>query len=142
MKKSIFLTLVAATLSYAQMAKKMTVYKTPYCGCCTKWTEIMQKNGIKVNVKMVDNVSRVNQKLGIDSSLSSCHTAIIDNYVVIGHVDYSAVKKMLDEKPDIVGITVPGMPIGSPGMEQGDVKQPYNVLSINTNGSTGIYEKH
>jgi hypothetical protein len=102
----------------------------------------MQKNGIDVKVRMVNDVNSVNNELGINPSLASCHTAIIDNYIVIGHVDYSAVKKMLEEKPDIVGITVPGMPIGSPGMEQGDVKQAYNVLSIKKDGSTAIYEKH
>lgn len=142
MKKILLVTLFAATLSFAQTAKEMLVYKTPYCGCCTKWTEIMQKNGIDVKVRMVNDVNSVNNELGINPSLASCHTAIIDNYIVIGHVDYSAVKKMLEEKPDIVGITVPGMPIGSPGMEQGDVKQAYNVLSIKKDGSTAIYEKH
>ncbi|CAI8224991.1 MAG: DUF411 domain-containing protein [Sulfurovum sp.] len=134
--------LFIATSLYAVEGTKMTVYKSPYCGCCTKWVDIMKAKGFDVDVKMVDNVNAVNKKLQIDPKLSSCHTAIVDNYVVIGHVDYSAVKKMLDEKPNIKGITVPGMPIGSPGMEQGNMKQSYNVLSINGDNSVGIFEKH
>ncbi len=139
--KSIIFVFMATSL-YAVDGAKMTVYKSPYCGCCTKWVDIMKEKGFDVNVQMVNDVSLVNKKLQIDPKLSSCHTAIVDNYVVVGHVDYSAVKKMLDEKPDIKGITVPGMPIGSPGMEQGNMKQSYNVLYINGDNSTGIFEKH
>lgn len=140
--KLLLFSLLAATFSYAMEGKEMTVYKSPYCSCCTKWTDIMKENGFKINIEMVKNVMNKNKELGIASKNASCHTAVVDGYVVIGHVNYSAVKKMLTDKPDIKGITVPGMPIGSPGMEQGNVKEPYNILYINNDGSTGVYEKH
>lgn len=137
-----FALLILATSMFAMEGKKMTVYKSPYCGCCTTWTEIMKSKGFDIKIEMVDNVMFLNEKLGITPHTASCHTALVDGYVVVGHVDYSAVKKMLTEKPDIKGITVPGMPVGSPGMEQGNMKQSYNVLYINKDGTTGVYEKH
>lgn len=140
--KKIFLLLILTISSYAMSGKNMTVYKSPYCGCCTKWVDIMKTKGFNVTVKKVDNVMAVNEKLGITPQTASCHTALVDGYVVVGHVDYSAIKKMILNKPDILGITVPGMPVGSPGMEQDNMKQKYNVLFINKNGSTGVYEKH
>ncbi len=141
-KKLLLGVVLLGTSLFAIEGKNMTVYKSPYCGCCTKWVDIMKDNGFNVTTKMVDNVMFVNEKIGITPNTASCHTAIVDGYVVVGHVDYSAVKKMLTEKPDIKGITVPGMPIGSPGMEQGNMKQAYNILYINHDGRTGIYEKH
>lgn len=143
MKKALFLTLVAATLSYAQMAKEMTVYKTPYCGCCGNWIEAMKKEGFKINTIVKDDFHEIKEKNGITAGTSSCHTALIDGYVIEGHVDYSAIKRLLTEKPnDIKGLTVPGMVVGSPGMEMGDKKDPYNILAIKKDGSTEIYEKH
>jgi hypothetical protein len=131
-----------ATSMFAMEGKTMTIFKSPSCGCCTKWADIMKENGFNIETTMVNDVIYVNHKLGILPQSSSCHTAIVDGYVVVGHVDYSAVKKMLENKPNIKGITVPGMPIGSPGMEQGDMKQSYNVLYITHDGKTGIFEKH
>jgi hypothetical protein len=142
MKKSILFTALLATSLFAVEGVKMTVYKSPYCGCCTKWVDIMKEKGFDVSTQMVNNVNEIKAKVGITRETASCHTAIVDGYVVEGHVNYSAVKKMLDEKPNITGITVPGMPIGSPGMEQGNIKQAYNVIAINKDGSTFVYEKH
>lgn len=143
MKKTLFLTLMAATLSFAQMAKEMTVYKTPYCGCCGNWIKAMEKEGFKVNTIVKNDFHEVKEVNGITGKTSSCHTALIDGYVIEGHVDYSAIKKLLTEKPkDIRGLTVPGMVVGSPGMEMGNKKDPYNILAIKKDGSTEIYEKH
>ena len=142
MKKIALLLLLMITSIFAVENQKMTVYKSPYCGCCTNWIDIMKQKGFDVNVVMVDNVMDINKKLGIKDEHSSCHTAVVNNYVVIGHVDYSAVQKMLTDKPAIKGLTVPGMPIGSPGMEQNNMKQHYNVLAINNNDSVSVYEKH
>jgi hypothetical protein len=143
MKKALFLTLVAATLSYAQMAKEMTVYKTPYCGCCENWIEAMKKEGFKINTIVKDNFHEIKEKNGIVAGTSSCHTALIDGYVIEGHVDYSAIKRLLTERPkDIKGLTVPGMVVGSPGMEMGNKKDPYNILAIKKDGTTEVYEKH
>lgn len=142
MKKWFMMIALSFSSLFAVQGANMTVYKSPYCGCCTKWIDIMKKNGINVNVVEVDDVSSVNKRMGIPSELSSCHTAVINDYVVIGHVDYSTVKKMLEQKSDIFGLTVPGMPMGSPGMEQGNMKESYNVLSLNNDGTVSVFEKH
>lgn len=142
MKKIILSSLLLATSIFAMEGKEMTVYKSPYCGCCTKWIDIMKEKGFKVKTIMSNNMNEIKANVGITPKTASCHTALVDGYVIEGHVNYSAVKKMLTQKPNIVGITVPGMPIGSPGMEQGNMKQAYNILAIKNDGSTDIYEKH
>ena len=142
MKKTIlFLALITSSV-FAMEGKTMTVYKSPSCGCCTKWIDIMKSEGFKVNSIETNEVNTIKQKAGLQAGQTSCHTAFVDGYVVEGHVNYSAIKKMLEEKPNIIGITVPGMPIGSPGMEQGNTKQAYNILYVNKDGSTGVYEAH
>jgi hypothetical protein len=142
MKKTIlFLALITSSV-FAMEGKTMTVYKSPSCGCCIKWVDIMKSKGFEVKTIETNEVNTIKQKAGLQAGQTSCHTAFVDGYVVEGHVDYSAVKKMLDEKPNIIGITVPGMPIGSPGMEQGNTKEAYNVLYVNKDGSTGVYESH
>jgi hypothetical protein len=142
MKKTIlFLALITSSV-FAMEGKTMTVYKSPSCGCCSKWVDIMKSKGFEVKTIETNEVNTIKQKAGLQAGQTSCHTAFVDGYVVEGHVDYSAVKKMLDEKPNIIGITVPGMPIGSPGMEQRNTKEAYNVLYVNKDGSTGVYESH
>jgi hypothetical protein len=142
MKKTIlFLALITSSV-FAMEGKTMTVYKSPSCGCCSKWVDIMKSKGFEVKTIETNEVNTIKQKAGLQAGQTSCHTAFVDGYVVEGHVDYSAVKKMLVEKPNIIGITVPGMPIGSPGMEQGNTKQAYDVLYVNKDGSTGVYESH
>ena len=142
LKKTLLAIGIFSTSVFAMEGKNMTVYKSPYCGCCTQWIDIMQNKGFNVTTKKVDNVNEIKAKVGITRDTASCHTAIVDGYIVEGHVNYSAIKKMLENKPEIKGLTVPGMPIGSPGMEQGNIKQPYNILYINEDGSTGVYEKY
>ena len=143
MKKIIFLGLIAATLSYAETVKEMTVYKSPYCGCCGKWIDTMKKEGFKINTIVKEKFNDVKVKNGITQNTASCHTALIDGYVIEGHVNYSAIKKLLSEKPkDIKGLTVPGMVVGSPGMEMGNKKMPYNILAIKKDDTTVVYEKH
>ena len=142
MKKTILSLMLVSSSIFAMEGKTMTVYKSPYCGCCTKWIDIMKSEGFKVNSIETNEVNNIKQKAGLQAGQTSCHTAFVDGYVVEGHVNYSAIKKMLEEKPNIIGITVPGMPIGSPGMEQGNTKQAYNILYVNKDGSTGVYEAH
>lgn len=142
MKKTLLSLAILTTSIFAMEGKTMTVYKSPYCGCCVKWIDIMKDNSFKVNTVETNEVNTIKQKAGLQAGQTSCHTAFVDGYVIEGHVNYSSIKKMLEEKPDILGITVPGMPIGSPGMEQGNVKESYNVLYINKDGSTGIYESY
>ena len=140
-KKLLFLALLTSSV-FAMEGKLMTVYKSASCGCCNDWIDIMKNKGFKIKAIETNEVNSIKQKAGLKAGQTSCHTAFVDGYVIEGHVDYTAVKKMLEEKPDIVGITVPDMPIGSPGMEQGDIKEAYNVLYLNKDGSTGVYESH
>lgn len=142
MKKTILSLMLITSSIFAMEGKTMTVYKSPYCGCCEEWINIMKSKGFTVNTIETNEVNNIKQKAGLQAGQTSCHTAFVDGYLVEGHVDYSAIKKMLVEKPNILGITVPGMPIGSPGMEQGNTKQAYNILYVNKDGSTGVYEAH
>ncbi|MGC4082933.1 MAG: DUF411 domain-containing protein [Vicinamibacterales bacterium] len=101
----------------AQGKPQMTVYKSSTCGCCSKWVEHMQANGFEMKAIDVDDIDKVKRERGVPDAAVSCHTGIISGYIVEGHMPATAVKKMLAEKPAIVGIAVPGMPMGSPGME-------------------------
>lgn len=143
MKKALLLTVMAISFSFADMAKEMTVYKTPYCGCCNNWISQMKEKGFKIKTIIKDNFDELKASKGLTPKTASCHTALIDGYFIEGHVDYSAVKRLLTQKPkDIKGLTVPGMVVGSPGMEMGDKKVPYNIIAIKKDGSSKIYEKH
>ena len=143
MKKTLLLTIMAVSFSYAQMAKEMTVYKTPYCGCCSEWIAQMKDKGFNIKTIIQDNFDELKASKGLTPQTASCHTALIDGYFIEGHVDYSAIKKLLTDKPkDIKGLTVPGMVVGSPGMEMGNKKDPYNIIAIKKDGTEVIYEKH
>ena len=129
----------ADTKKTAQPA--VMVYKSPTCGCCQKWVEHLKENGFQVSSENVDDLNSVKKKYGIKENFKSCHTAIIGQYIVEGHVTAQDIKRMLREKPDIRGIGVPGMPLGSPGMEA-NVSEPFNVLSFDKSGKVEIYSKH
>lgn len=114
------------------------VYKTPTCGCCNGWVEHMEQAGFAVDARDVSDIMTVKRDGGVPVQMSSCHTAIIDGYVVEGHVPAEQVKQLLADRPDIAGIAVPGMPIGSPGME-GANPQPYQVLTFSHMGEPGVF---
>jgi hypothetical protein len=114
------------------------VYKDPNCGCCKEWVKHLAANGFKVETLDMPDMSMVKQKYGVNREIEACHTAIVGDYVVEGHVPADLIKKMLKEKPAIAGIAVPGMPQGSPGMEMG-TKERYNVLTFDRAGRTTVY---
>lgn len=122
---------------------EMTVYKSPTCGCCKLWVDHMQKSGFKVSVIETDDLNPIKRKLGVPAGLGSCHTAKVGDYFVEGHVPASDVIRLLKEKPKALGIAVPGMPMGSPGMEvpSGET-QPYTVTQVNKDGSLSIFSSH
>ncbi|MBY0508272.1 MAG: DUF411 domain-containing protein [Bryobacteraceae bacterium] len=124
------------------VAQPMTVYKTPTCGCCGKWVDHMRANGFTVVVKEVDSTEPIRKQFGVPEKLASCHTGIIAGYAVEGHVPAAEVRRMLKEKPKGKGIAVPGMPLGSPGMEQGSTKQTYWVLLFDGEGATKEYQRY
>jgi hypothetical protein len=123
------------------MAAAMQVYKTPTCGCCGKWVEHVKTAGLTAEVHDMADVSPVKSKARVPADLQSCHTAFIAGYVVEGHVPADVIQKLLKEKPAVAGIAVPGMPIGSPGMEQGDRKDPYEVIAFTKDGKRSVYAK-
>lgn len=112
----------------AAAASTMQVYKSPWCGCCGAWVEHMKNAGFTVNVTELEVLDPVKSQYKVDPELQSCHTAVIDGYVIEGHVPAREVKRLLEEKPAATGIAVPGMPVGSPGMEQGNEQEPYPVV--------------
>ena len=116
----------------------ITVYKTSTCGCCRGWVQHAREAGFEVTAHDVADLGAVKLRHGIPRRLSSCHTALVGDYIVEGHVPADVVKKLLSEKPDVNGITAPGMPIGSPGME-GPNAQPYDVLTFDDAGNTAVF---
>src|SRR3954463_3825556 len=107
----------------------ITVYKTPTCGCCKAWVEHLQKNRLTPTTHDLNDLSETKDTLGVPDALRSCHTAVIGRYVIEGHVPADLIKKVVAEKPaNILGLAVPGMPVGSPGMEVPGRKDPYDVI--------------
>lgn len=120
-------------------APVVTVYKSPACGCCSKWVEHLREQGFEVKTHDTDDVDRVKATMGVPGAMQSCHTAIVDGYVVEGHVPAAVIRRLLEERPKVAGVAVPGMPMGSPGME-GPRKQKYSVFTFDRQGKTGVYE--
>ncbi len=130
----------ACTPSNSQPLPNMVVYKTPTCGCCKKWVTHLEETGFGVKTTDLPDLSDIKAQFGVPQKMRSCHTAVIDGYIVEGHVPADVVQKMLREKPDIAGIAVPGMPIGSPGMEvEGRPADRYNIMAFDKNGQTSVY---
>jgi hypothetical protein len=120
----------------------MVVYKSPTCGCCGLWVDHMRAAGFTVIERDTSDVGAVKDRLGVLPSLGSCHTAIVAGYVVEGHVPADDVIRLLEERPAIVGIAVPGMPAGSPGMESARPFVPYDVIAFDKNGRTNVFSRH
>lgn len=122
--------------------KAMTVYRDPSCGCCEAWAKIAEDHGYDVTARNDPNMAEVKQQLGVPPQLASCHTAVIGEYVIEGHVPLDQVARLLRERPSgIRGIAVPGMPIGSPGMEVPDgTKESFQVIAFLQNGQTSDFE--
>jgi hypothetical protein len=117
------------------------VYKSPTCGCCQKWVEHLKSSGYKVSVSDVSDVSKVKRELGVPAGASSCHTAFVGGYFIEGHVPQEDIARLLAEHPDVAGLAVPGMPIGSPGME-GPNAQPYETLAVARDGKLSVFAEH
>ena len=117
------------------------VYKSATCGCCQKWVDHVRSQGYTVTVENVPDVAPVKRNLGVPSTTQSCHTAVIGNYFVEGHVPAQDIARLLAEHPDIAGLAVPGMPIGSPGME-GPNPQSYRVLAVHKDGKVDVFAEH
>ena len=120
------------------------VYKTPQCGCCTAWEDYLRDEGFSVDAENVDQheLNTIKQEAGLTRELASCHTAFVGGYVVEGHVPAADIRRLLDERPEVDGIAVPGMPVGSPGMEMGDRKDPYDVVMFVDGERVGTFSSY
>ncbi len=121
----------------------VSVYKSPTCGCCNGWVEHMEEAGFVVEAHDVSDVATVKQENHVPGGLQSCHTAIVDGYVIEGHVPAEDISQLLAERPDVAGLAVPGMPVGSPGMEiAGNPGQPFDVISFDVDGNMDVFASH
>ncbi|MFN6485886.1 MULTISPECIES: DUF411 domain-containing protein [unclassified Nostoc] len=119
-----------------------TVYHSPDCNCCGGWIDHLKAQGFKITDFSTTDIETVKQKYNVPDNLSSCHTAIVNGYVIEGHVPADDIKRLLQEKPNVVGLSVPQMPVGTPGMEMGNRKDPFSVLSFDRNDSVAVFNKY
>ncbi len=137
--------LTAGSTAFAKdaISKDITVYKNPECGCCNKWIKYLKQNNYNVTEINTRNVAAEKKRLGVPEKLAACHTAVIDRYVVEGHATHRDIKRLLLLRPEVTGIAIPGMPIGSPGMEHGSTKEKYNVMTFDKKtGKAEVFVKH
>ncbi len=139
-------TVTPASTSASATAKtkpEVVMYKPPTCECCTGWAEHLRKDGFSVVVNKREDMDAIKTKFGVTKKLASCHTAIVDGYVIEGHVPAADVERLLKERPDIVGLTAPGMPMKSPGMQAiGQKPQGYAVLAFDKDGNTTVFHRY
>jgi hypothetical protein len=131
---------VVADLPAADL--RIVSFRSPSCGCCHGWVEHMRANGFQVEDNVVEDIEAVKREHNVPAELASCHTAIANGYVIEGHIPATDVVRLLREQPEVAGIAVPGMPIGSPGMESGNIRQPYAVYTFTNDGSFAVFQEH
>ena len=140
------LALMAAPLALVACAQAtaatIDVVKSPNCGCCAEWVEYLRINGFTVRVTDTEDLNPVAHRHGVPDALRSCHTATVDGYALEGHVPVEDIRRLLEERPQAAGLAVPGMPIGSPGMEQGDRRQPYATILFQRDGRQRVFAQH
>jgi hypothetical protein len=146
MKRAVKLALAATVLILTSIATsaepvQIAVYRSPTCGCCTKWAKHLEEHGFSVVVHNVPDVQPVKRENGVPPALASCHTALVGGYVIEGHVPAEDIARLLAQRPRVSGLAVPGMPIGSPGME-GPNPERYDVLSFDRRGRTAVFSSH
>lgn len=139
--------LIASRLSESQPSTSalpvVDVYKSPTCGCCSKWVDHLREEGFEVRTTDASDLTDFKASHGVPRQVESCHTALVAGYVLEGHVPAADVQRLLRERPAIAGLAVPGMPIGSPGMEvPGTKAQPYDVIAFDNTGRTEVFARH
>jgi hypothetical protein len=144
MRKTIGLAALALVVSListgveAQKPIPVQVYKDAFCGCCANWVEHLKRAGFAATAENIADMNALKDKHGVPAKTRSCHTALVGGYVIEGHVPAAEIQRLLKEKPKVAGLAVPGMPIGSPGME-GPNARPYDVLTFDKTGKTAVY---
>lgn len=135
-------TLMALPARAADSLPAVEVFRNPSCGCCGAWVDHLEAAGFDVRVTMVGDTSATRARYGLPDRFGSCHTAVVAGYVVEGHVPAVDIKKLLAMKPVAIGLAVPGMPAGSPGMDVGSHRDPYRVLLIDKQGRERVFSSH
>jgi hypothetical protein len=138
---AVLLALLSSAAWAADVLPTIKVYKTPTCGCCSKWVDHMKSSGFKVVTQDMNDVTPHKQRLGVPPGMGSCHTAEVAGYLIEGHVPAADVKRLLAEKPQAKGLVSPGMPQSAPGMDLPG-KQPYEIFLVRQDGSTATYARH
>lgn len=138
---------LSASIGYAETLQTekpidVVVHRSPTCSCCGKWVEHLKQNDFNVKDIVSDEVQAVKDKYGVTKELASCHTAIVEGYVVEGHVPANDIKKLLKNKADVIGLAVPGMPSGTPGMEMGGKKGAYQVISFDKKNQRQVFSNY
>ena len=118
------------------------MYKSASCSCCAQWASYLRDNGFRVTVRAVNDVDSVRQQFGVPARLGACHIAQVGGYTVVGHVPVADIERVLKEHPAIAGLAVPGMPVGSPGMERGTSREAYDVMTFDAHGQTSVYQSY
>ena len=136
------LALSAVQLAGASPLPQVDVWKSPTCGCCNDWIKHLEASGFTVKATNVPDSRHVRARFGMPAKYASCHTALVGGYVVEGHVPAREIKRLLREKPAARGLSVPGMPVGSPGMEMGDRRDPYNVVAFTKDGRRSVFAQY
>lgn len=135
--------LLSPLLAQAERKPQITVYKTPTCACCHEWVAHLEANGFAVVANDVPSTAPYRERFGVPKELGSCHTGVIDGYALEGHVPASEIKRLLAEKPKARGLAVPGMPVGSPGMETGGtLRDAFDVVLFSDDGRRSVYRHY
>lgn len=144
-RRSILLGIAATPILHARLSRAAApihVYKNPDCGCCSAWVDHLKAAGFSVQVTETADASNVRKRFGMPERFAGCHTATLEGYVLEGHVPAADIKRLLATKPQAVGLCVPGMPVGSPGMEVGDRRDAYKVLLIDRRGEERVFASY
>lgn len=131
----------AAAQRGAAATRAVTVYKDPSCGCCKKWVSLMQAAGFEVSARDTPDMQSIKRRYQVPAAMASCHTALVGGYVIEGHVPADLISRLLKEKPKLLGLAAPGMPVGSPGMEMGGQKDAYDVMTFDAAGKTTVFAR-
>jgi hypothetical protein len=132
-----------AAAAQVQSSPVVTVYKSRYCGCCKEWIEYLERNGFEVVTRDSEDMDGIKKQFQVSAVVASCHTAVVDGYVVEGHVPAEAIQRLLKERPSVVGVSAPGMPADSPGMGRGsDEPRRYDVVTFTKEGKTGLFARY
>ena len=132
----------SAPASPISLAPRITVFKDPNCGCCRNWIAHLRQHGFDVVVKDTSDVTAAKRAGRVPEKLRSCHTAFVNGYVIEGHVPAADIQRLLRDQPRVMGLAVPGMPAGSPGMEMGNRAERYDVIAYERGGSTRVFARH